>query len=67
MLNIITQILSIYKVLLSLFRDISVLIRIQIPLGAVLPIPRGNGAILCMRPKLSAINSKNYIVPIWMI
>ena len=29
--------------------------------------PRGNGAILCMRPKLSAINSENYIVPIWMI
>ena len=26
-----------------------------------------NGAILCMRPKLSAINSKNFIVPIWMI
>ena len=22
---------------------------------------------LCMRPKLSAINSKNFIVPIWMI
>ena len=31
------------------------------------PVPRGNGAILCMRPKLSAINSENYIVPIWMI
>ena len=30
-------------------------------------IPRGNGAILCMRSKLSAINSENYIVPIWMI
>ena len=30
-------------------------------------VPRGNGAILCMRPKLSAINSDNYIVPIWMI
>lgn len=30
-------------------------------------VPRGNGAILCMRPKLSAINSENYIVPIWMI
>jgi len=30
-------------------------------------LPRGNGAILCMRPKLSAINSENYIVPIWMI
>ncbi|MBR2335375.1 MAG: ATP-binding protein [Clostridia bacterium] len=30
-------------------------------------VPRGNGAILCMRPKLSALNSENYIVPIWMI
>ena len=30
-------------------------------------VPRGNGAILCMRPKLSAINSENYILPIWMI
>lgn len=30
-------------------------------------VSRGNGAILCMRPKLSAINSENYIVPIWMI
>lgn len=30
-------------------------------------IPRGTGAILCMRPTLSAINSENYIVPIWMI
>lgn len=30
-------------------------------------VPRGNGAILCMRPKLSAINSENYIVPVWMV
>lgn len=30
-------------------------------------VPRGNGAILCMRPKLSAIDSENFIVPIWMI
>ena len=30
-------------------------------------VQRGNGAILCMRPKLSAINSENYIVPIWMV
>lgn len=30
-------------------------------------LPRGTGAILCMRPKISAINSENYIVPIWMI
>ncbi|MBQ7290423.1 MAG: hypothetical protein IJW76_01695 [Clostridia bacterium] len=30
-------------------------------------VPRGNGAILCMRPKLSTLNAENYIVPIWMI
>ena len=30
-------------------------------------VPRGNGAILYMRPKLSALNADNYIVPIWMI
>ena len=30
-------------------------------------LPRGNGAILCMRSELSAINSENFIVPIWMI
>ena len=30
-------------------------------------VPRGTGAILCMRPELSAINAENYLVPIWMI
>lgn len=30
-------------------------------------VPRGKGALLCMRPELSAINEENYIVPIWMI
>ncbi|WP_334308202.1 ATP-binding protein [Anaerosporobacter sp.] len=30
-------------------------------------VPRGKGAILCMRPDLSAINADNFIVPIWMI
>ncbi len=30
-------------------------------------VKRGNGAILCMRPELSAVNTENYIVPIWMI
>lgn len=30
-------------------------------------VPRGTGAVLCMRPELSAINAENYIVPIWMI
>lgn len=30
-------------------------------------VPRGKGAIICMRPKLSAVDSENYIVPIWTI
>ena len=30
-------------------------------------VPRGVGAILCMRPRLSAIDSENFIVPVWMI
>ncbi len=30
-------------------------------------VPRGKGAIICMRPELSAINADNFIVPIWMI
>jgi predicted AAA+ superfamily ATPase len=30
-------------------------------------VKRGNGAVLCMRPELSAVNSDNFIVPIWMI
>ena len=30
-------------------------------------VPCGPGAVLCMRPELSAMNAKNYIVPIWMI
>lgn len=30
-------------------------------------VPKGKGAVFCMRPTLSAINSENYIVPIWMI
>ena len=30
-------------------------------------VPRGTGAVLCMRPELSAINSQNFIVPICMI
>ena len=30
-------------------------------------VPRGTGAVLCMRPELSAFNAQNYIVPIWMI
>ncbi len=30
-------------------------------------VPRGNGAIICLRPKLSALNAENFIVPVWMI
>lgn len=30
-------------------------------------VPRGKGALLCMRPELSAVDADNYIVPIWMI
>lgn len=30
-------------------------------------VPRGKGAIICMRSELSAVDSDNYIVPIWMI
>ncbi len=30
-------------------------------------VPRGVGAILCMRQELSAIDRKAYVVPIWMI
>ena len=30
-------------------------------------LPRGAGAILCLRPELSAINAESFIVPIWMI
>ena len=30
-------------------------------------VRRGNGAILCMKPELGAIDRENFIVPIWMI
>ena len=30
-------------------------------------VPKGKGALLCMRPTLSAVNIDNYIIPIWMI
>lgn len=30
-------------------------------------LPRGTGAILCMRPELSAIDANHLIIPIWMI
>ena len=30
-------------------------------------VPRGTGAIICLREALSAIDSNTYIVPVWMI
>jgi len=30
-------------------------------------IPRGKGAIICMKETLSAVDSDNYIIPVWMI
>ena len=30
-------------------------------------VPRGKGAIICMKETLSAVDSDNYIVPVWMI
>ena len=30
-------------------------------------IPRGKGAVICMRPELSAVDAEDYIVPVWMI
>ena len=29
--------------------------------------PRSKGAVICMKPTLSAIDRDNYIVPVWMI
>ena len=30
-------------------------------------VPRGKGAVLCLRPQISAIDERTLIVPIWMI
>ena len=30
-------------------------------------VPRGTGAILCLREELSAVDRQNYIVPVWVI
>lgn len=30
-------------------------------------VPRGSGALVCMRPELSAISQDTFIVPVWMI
>ncbi|MBQ9813646.1 MAG: ATP-binding protein [Thermoguttaceae bacterium] len=30
-------------------------------------VPRSKGAVVCMKPELSAIDRDNYVVPVWMI
>ena len=30
-------------------------------------VPRSKGAVICMKPELSAVDRDNYIVPVWMI
>ena len=30
-------------------------------------VPRGKGAVVCMRPELGAVDRENYIIPVWMI
>lgn len=30
-------------------------------------VPRSKGAVVCMKPELSAIDRDNFIVPIWTI
>ena len=30
-------------------------------------VPRSKGAVVCMKPELSAIDRDNYIVPVWII
>ena len=30
-------------------------------------VPKGKGAIICMKPKLSAIDKDNYVIPVWLI
>lgn len=30
-------------------------------------VPRGKGAVICMKSQLGAIDRDNYIVPVWMI
>ena len=30
-------------------------------------VPRGFGAVICMRQDLSAVSAQNLIVPVWMI
>ena len=30
-------------------------------------VPRGKGAVICMKPQVGAIDRENYIVPVWVI
>ena len=30
-------------------------------------VPRGKGAVICMKPKVGAIDRDNFVVPIWTI
>lgn len=30
-------------------------------------VPRGKGAIVCMKPKVGAVDRNNYVVPVWTI
>lgn len=30
-------------------------------------VPRGKGAVICMKPKVGAIDRDNYVVPVWVI
>lgn len=30
-------------------------------------VPRGKGAIVCMKPKFGAVDRNNYVVPVWTI
>ena len=30
-------------------------------------VPRSHGAVICMKPTLTAIDRNNFVVPVWMI
>ncbi|MDO4987473.1 MAG: ATP-binding protein [Synergistes sp.] len=36
-------------------------------LDSSVSVPRGTGAVLCMRESISAFDAQNFIVPVWMI
>ncbi|HJA92638.1 MAG TPA: AAA family ATPase [Candidatus Eisenbergiella merdipullorum] len=39
----------------------------QISLLDKASVPRGKGAVVCMKPKVGVIDRDNYIVPVWTI